>query len=65
MATLEDEVTAMRSLERALAKVEALGGKARLRALYWGRDRVGELISDTPMEPENVPPPKQAEAPTG
>lgn len=56
MATLEDEVSAMRALERALAKALALDPAARLRVLGWGGSRVRELVSEIPMAPENVPP---------
>jgi hypothetical protein len=55
MANLEDEVSAMRALERALAKAASLGGNAKLRALGWARDRTAELIAEVPAGPENVP----------
>lgn len=55
MATLEDEVSAMRALERALAKAVALDPAARLRVLGWGGSRIRELVSEIPMAPENVP----------
>jgi hypothetical protein len=56
VASLEDEVSAMRALERALTKALALDPEARLRVLGWTRSRVRELVSEIPMAPENVPP---------
>ena len=55
MATLDDEVGAMRSVERALAKADKLGGNARARTLGWARDRTAELLDKAP--PQDGPPP--------
>lgn len=66
MATLEDEVGSMRSVERALTKALSLDVEARVRVLGWTQSRVRELMSEIPAGPENVPPkPEMAKAPAG
>lgn len=50
MATLEDEVGAMRTLERALAKAASLPEPIRGRVLGWGKSRVAELVAEAETE---------------
>lgn len=56
MATLEDEVSAMRAVERALTKAASLPTPVRARVLGWGQSRVGELLAEVPDGPASTPP---------
>jgi hypothetical protein len=50
MASLEDEVSAMRTLERALTKAANLPEPVRGRVLGWGKSRVAELAAEAETE---------------
>lgn len=53
MANLQDEVNAMRRIERAFAGIQELPDrKMQARVTQWAKDRAGELADPVPMSEE-------------